>query len=256
MAPGLRLAELTQDLKRAVVFLTRLPLGAMATPSPQEQSRALRVYPVVGAGIGAFGALIYWLAESLNLGPGLAAVLAVAACVIITGGLHEDGWADCADAMGVAGGPQRRLEVMRDSRLGSFGVIALFMALALRVLALASLAGPAAAATALIAVHTVSRGFFPVAQVILMPARTDGLGAALAPPTRQTLGLAAALALLVALLALGWMAGFLVFAVSLLAGLIFLVLARRAFGGYTGDVLGGLQQAIEIAGLLTLVALQ
>lgn len=255
MAPNLRLAELTLDLKLAIGFLTRIPVRLRTAPSAQEQTRALRLYPLIGAALGAFGGLVFAIAEGLNLGSGLAAVLTLAAIIVLTGGLHEDGWADCADAAGVPKDRARRLEVMRDSRLGSFGTIALFFSLALRAVALASLAGPVLALSALIAVHAVSRAFFPLAMALLPPARSDGLGAALAPPDRLTIGVAAGLALIIALVTLGWSSGILVFLVSLVGGLVFLGLARHAFGGYTGDVLGALQQVTEIIGLLTLVAL-
>ncbi len=186
----------------------------------------------------------------------LSALVAVGATILATGGLHEDGLADVADGFGGGSGRDRKLEIMRDSALGSYGAMALFLTLAVRVVALAMLGHPELVALALIASHAAARGALPAVMAWAPLARDDGLAAGAGRPTAGAAGLALLLAALAVLLAVGFGAGLLALLVGWLAGALVLAQARRQIGGQTGDVLGAIEQAVEGAVLLTLVALR
>ena len=242
--------------KAALQFLTRLPVRAGAAPPDHALAASAPAFPLIGALVGALGGLAFALAGWLGLPPALAAVLAVAAQVLLTGALHEDGLADLADGCG--GGRTRadKLAIMRDPRLGTFGALALILALLARTAALAALAEPALVAAALIAAGAASRAGLPALMATLAPARDDGLaaGAGRPHPLRVAAGIAIAALLAFIALAPGTAALGLVAA----AGALLLIggLARRQIGGHTGDVLGAAQQLAEIGFLLGALALQ
>jgi len=241
------------DLHLAAVFLTRLPLPLLPDPTPGALARAMRCFPLAGAGLGLIGGLAAVLA-SLALPPLPSALLAVLAVVLATGALHEDGLADLADGLGARGDRDKRLEVMRDSRNGTFGVLALIFSVGLRTSALTMLGSGSAMAWALVAASALSRAMIPAAMQVMAPARPDGLGASAGLPDASVAATAAALGLGIAVMTLG-VGGALAAAVAALIGaLAMVVLARRALGGFTGDVLGAVQQAAEIAILLAVAA--
>jgi adenosylcobinamide-GDP ribazoletransferase len=242
------------DLKVALIFLTRLPLRHEGRIAGGELGRALRTGPLVGVLVGLVGAAGFWAAGLLALPPLLCGLIAVAATILFTGALHEDGLADTADGFGGGVDRARKLEIMRDSRIGAYGVVALILSIGLRAGALAALATPAAAGAALVAAHAVARAALPAAMIAMPPARKDGLAATGGRPAAIHAANAVILAGLLGLLALGPGAGL----AGLLAGaggaLAVIVLARAQIGGYTGDVLGAVQQAAEIAVLLAAAA--
>ncbi|MFD2175754.1 adenosylcobinamide-GDP ribazoletransferase [Rhodobacter lacus] len=237
----------------AVVMLTRLPAPRLPDPAP-SLAAASWAFPLAGALLGALSALVLSLALALGLPPALAAGLALAAQVMMTGALHEDGLADCADGFWGGHTRERRLEIMRDSRIGSYGVTALVLALGLRWQALAHLtaAGPGLASAALVALAMASR-VAPVALMATMPpARDNGMG-------HRARGAApAALAVALALGLSGFaLPGLPILAPSLAGALAALAVARIArakLGGQTGDVLGASQQCAELAGWCALCA--
>ncbi len=228
----------------ALVFLTRLPLGRFLPDRVLPLSGSLWAFPLVGALIGALAGLPLLLDGP----PLLLAAGAVTLAVWLTGALHEDALADFTDA---AGGRDResRLRIMRDSHIGSYGVMALILATALRIAAL-TLAGPAA----LIAACAGGRTAIVLAMVALPPARSDGLGRAAGRPSGGAIGIVALLAVLI-LLPQGW-AGL----AAALAGLAVLSLvirqARRWLGGQTGDVLGSVSLLTETAMLVVFAMLK
>ena len=238
----------------ALGFLTRLPAGRRhgAGPSLAEAGAA---FPLVGLLVGLIGAVVFWLASALSLGPVIAALLTLAATMLVTGALHEDGLADTADGLGGGRGRDRKLEIMRDSALGSFGGLALMLSVLLRVAALAALAEPGAVAAALIASHAASRALLPAVMAWAPAARPDGLAAGAGRPSAGVAGLGLLIGALVTLFALGFAAGLLALLVGWLAGLLLLAEARRQIGGHSGDILGAIEQLVECALLLTLVAL-
>ncbi|MFP1644641.1 adenosylcobinamide-GDP ribazoletransferase [Pontitalea aquivivens] len=237
----------------ALMLLTRLPAGRLADPAPPIGA-SLWAFPLAGAAIGLIGAGLLGAALSLGLPPTLAAGLAILGQVLATGALHEDGLADLADGLWGGRDRARRLEIMRDSRIGSYGVLALIVSVGLRWQALAALAGddPRLAAAALIVLAMASR-VAPAALLAALPAaRTDGLGhAARGGGGGQVL--AGALLALIALPAVPQALFALPVMALLAAGLGRLALAR--LGGQTGDVLGAAQQVAELGGWLVLAAL-
>lgn len=243
------------EITAAVIFLTRLPVAFPGTMEGDLNARATAWFPLVGAGVGLCGGAVFALATAAGLPPMLAALLALAATVGLTGGLHEDGLADVADGFGGGRDRAHALEIMRDSRVGSYGVLALVFSIALRAAALAALAEPAAVLAALVASGALSRGLLPVVMRGLEPARRDGLAAGHGRPAPVRVALALGLGAAVALAALGTQAPAAI-AGALLATALVGRLARRHLGGYTGDVLGTVQQAVEVTVLIVLVGLR
>jgi adenosylcobinamide-GDP ribazoletransferase len=242
-------------------FYTRLPTPAVAgAHAPPDFDAGGWAVPLVGALVGALGGAALLIALRLGLSPTLAATLAVATLALVTGGLHEDGLADFIDGIGGGATSERKLEIMRDSRLGAYGALALCLTSLLRVFALSALAqtgGPAAGA-ALTFAGAVSRSAGLLPMSLLAPARPDGAGAAVTPPSPRALGAMAGKALLIAVAPLLSGASPLVVALAFLLGYATSALiarvASRQIGGYTGDVLGAAQQTAEIVVLLTLSA--
>ena len=247
------LRRIGHDLKVCLLFSTRIPLPHAEPVGGGEIAHASWALPVVGAAIGLAGAVVYGVAYRLGLPPLVGAALAVATTLIVTGGLHEDGLADTADGFG-GRDRERRLEIMRDSRIGTFGAAALVVSLLLRTAALASLAGPGAVALALIAAHAGARAMMPAFLRLVPAARPDGLAADAGRPTRNSAVVAAALGIAVVMLALGVTRG-LAACLLLLAGFAAVrSLCLAAIGGQTGDVAGALEQIGEIAVLLAAAA--
>jgi len=252
MEGGVSAKALSTDLRTGLAFLTRLPLVHSQSTTGADLVRASWTFPIVGAGVGAFGALIYWLMHALGLPAFVGAVLAVAGTALITGCLHEDGLADTADGFGAGGTRERKLEIMRDSQIGTYGAAVLILSLLLRVGAIASLAEPALAALALIAAHAGARAVMPVFMRLVPRARQDGLSADAGMPPQRSSVLAVAIGLVALFLCLGLSAT--VIAIVLLAMALALMawLSIRQIGGQTGDVLGAIEQMSEI--LILLVA--
>jgi adenosylcobinamide-GDP ribazoletransferase len=234
----------------AVQFLTRLPVPRLASFEPEWPVRAARFFPLVGQLVALLVGGV-WLAAGRLWGAPVGAVLAVGAGVLITGGFHEDGLADTADGLGGGTTPARRLEIMKDSRIGSFGALALVVGLLARVAALASLS-PWAGVVALVVAHGAARAVAVVAMaatpyvgdVTGMKARPAGVR-----PTPAEAGFAliwgvAPLALL------PWPQALVGAALALAGALAVTLSARRLIGGHTGDVLGAVEQVCEAALLL------
>jgi adenosylcobinamide-GDP ribazoletransferase len=242
------------ETRLALSFLTRLPLPLRPEAAAQPVGAAVRAFPLVGVVVGAVGGLIYAVADLLGMSPTVSALLAIAAMVIVTGGLHEDGLADSADGLG-AMTREKALDIMRDSHIGTFGVMALFFVLSLRVVALSYAGSSIEAVSVLIAAAAGSRAVIPALMYLLPPARRDGLGRAAGHPDRRRVvdaGALGAVIVVVALWPIYW--GLLAIAVATAAACVVAWLARRRLGGHTGDVLGAAQQLAETAILLSYVA--
>lgn len=242
------------DLNVALIFLTRLPLRSDTALDLRDLARASYVFPLVGALVGALAALAYWAALLVGLPSLPASIAALATLIAVTGALHEDGLADTADSLGAGDDRERALAIMRDSRIGTYGTIALVLALVARLIALAGLWDPAVVAGVLIAVGALSRAALPVVMLVQPPARRDGLaaGAGCPPPWRVAAG--CALALLVSLACLPAAKALLAVAALCVVTALVAWRLRRRFGGHTGDTLGAVQQAGEIAFLMAIVA--
>jgi adenosylcobinamide-GDP ribazoletransferase len=253
MTNDISLSGLSTDLKTGLAFLTRVPVKSPSVTS-DDLVRASWTFPIIGAGIGAFGALIYWLAHGLGLQPFVAAVLAVTATLLLTGGLHEDGLADTADGFGANTDSEGKLAILRDSRIGTYGAAALTLSLLLRVSAIASLASPALVAAALIAAHSGAHASMLVFMRRVPNAREGGLSADAGAPPRASSLIASAIAAVIMLLCLGLGATLASLLLLAAAGGALAWLSLRQIGGQTGDVLGAFEQGAEILILLTVAA--
>ena len=262
----------------ALQFLTRIPvpahwLGGTASEPAWDAAwlnACVRYFPLVGALVGASGALVLVGAQAL-LPPAAAALVTVMAMIWLTGAFHEDGLADTFDALGGSVSRARALEIMKDSRIGTYGALALGTVTALRVAVLAALLahGLLLSCVALIVAHAVSRMASLVVMVSL-PYAGDAEHAKAKPLATQVplaqLGWGA-LVLVIVLLAVAagaaWlgplapngvaMLGVLLGTSLLVAGLMRRWLRQR-LGGYTGDTLGATQQLSEVAGLTVMLA--
>jgi adenosylcobinamide-GDP ribazoletransferase len=242
------------ETRLALSFLTRLKLPLRPEAAAQPVGAAVRAFPLVGVLVGTVGGLVYTVADLLGMSPTVSALLAIAAMVILTGGLHEDGLADSADGLG-AMTREKALAIMRDSHIGTFGVMALFFVLSLRVVALSYAGSSIEAACLLIAAASGSRAVVPALMYMLPPARRDGLGWSAGHPDRRRVvdaGALGAVIVVVALWPIYW--GLLAIAAAAAAACVVAWLARRRLGGQTGDVLGAAQQLAETAVLLSYVA--
>jgi adenosylcobinamide-GDP ribazoletransferase len=240
------------DIADALRFFTRLPLPATA-PRPLDFNHMAWAAPLAGATVGAVGAGVLALASLLGLPPLICAALATASLVAAAGALHEDGLADVADGFGGGATRERKLAIMRDSRIGAYGAIALALSLLVRVGALAGALshGFWNAAGALVIVAGLSRAGALMPLALLDPARADGAGAAAGRLDPAAFAAACGVAVLLAA-ALGSLtigAGRAI--VAALGGAIgaaaMTALASRQIGGQTGDVAGAAQQWAEIA---------
>jgi adenosylcobinamide-GDP ribazoletransferase len=245
--------QLAADVAAALLFSTRLPLRSAAAITGADIARASWALPVAGAIVGLMAAVVYWLARGTGLPPLVAAGLTVAASLVVTGCLHEDGLADVADSFG-GGTRERKLEIMRDSRIGTYGVCALFMSLLLRTGALAAIADPALAAPVLLATHMAARSHMAPFMRLVPPARADGLSVGVGAPPRASAMAALIIGVAALGIGLGPTAG--VCAIVLLAAeFAFLQwLCIRQIGGQTGDVLGALEQMSEVTILFVAAA--
>ncbi len=241
------LSALRDDICSALALLTRLPTPAHSAAG----ARAAWAYPLAGLAVGGTAALTGWLALALGLPGPLAAGLMLVASVLATGALHEDGLADACDGLWGGQTAERRLAIMRDSRIGSYGVIALVLALGLRWSALAALIASGHVVAPVLAAAVLSRAPMVVQMRALPLARGDGLSQSVGRPDPRATSLAVALALFLVLVLAGW-AGLAAAVAVALAGLGAGALARRRIGGQTGDILGATQQLSEIAALAVL----
>ncbi|WP_119419181.1 adenosylcobinamide-GDP ribazoletransferase [Desertibaculum subflavum] len=242
----------------AIHWLTRIPWPYTAQQPAPKLAETLWAFPLVGALVGTAGGLAWALLQALGATPLLAAVAAVIVPVLLTGLLHEDGFADFCDGMGCRGTAADRLAAMRDSRLGVFGAAGLALLLLVRVAALASFASASAAAVSLALSHAAGRFAIAPVMLLLPLARTDGAAvAADRPQAVQVIAAALALALvwLVGSILLGdWSGPFLAVLVALALAIPIAAKANRRLDGYTGDVLGAIVAVAE-AGAITALAL-
>lgn len=254
MAERHPVASLIEDLRVSVAFSTRLPLHR-ADDDPARVGRALRLAPIAGLLVGALVASVLTIGSALGLPPLAAAILALFAGFWFTGGLHEDGLADTADGLGATARQARRLEIMRDPAVGTFGAVALVTSFGLRAVALAAITPTSTTWAALLVAHSFSRALFAPAMFAMPAAQRDGLSGTLVKPTGRDALLSLGLGLGLALAVQGISGALLLSIVGLSAAVLLLLVARWKIGGYTGDVLGALQQVVEIVLLLALASL-
>jgi adenosylcobinamide-GDP ribazoletransferase len=241
------------DLRTAVAFLTRLPMPHPDGSTPANFVRANRMFPVVGALIGLVVGMLYLGMLAAGVPNLAAAALVLGAGAILTGALHEDGLADVADGFGGGGDPAAKLEIMRDSRLGTYGALILMVSFVAKLAALAALPGTLVV-PGLVAAHALARGVLPAMSMNLPYARKDGLAANAGRPDLRITTTAAGLALAIALLSLPWIEALAAAVAAGVSAAVMGILAQRQIGGQTGDVLGAAEQIGETAILVLLAA--
>jgi adenosylcobinamide-GDP ribazoletransferase len=241
--------RLPSDLLSAFALLSRLPL-----PNHRATGAASAwAWPLVGAVLGALGAALASGALWLGVTPGVTAALVLAIGAMLTGGLHEDGLSDTADGLYGGWTRERRLEIMKDSRVGSYGVLALVLVTLARWSALTAVLVYGGHWAALVASGALSRAPMALIMALLPNARGEGLSHATGRPSPATALLALILAVAIAAALTGWAAVPLIFA-ALAAALWLAFSALRRIGGQTGDILGASQQLAEAACLAVLSA--
>ena len=236
-----------RDIFTALGLLSRLPV-------PGDDARGAAsawAWPLAGLAVALPAALIAGTALHLGLSGGAAAGLALLAQCVLTGALHEDGLADSADGFWGGWEKPRRLEIMKDSHIGTYGVLALILITLLRWQALASLFSAGHVLVPLLIAAALSRAPMAVVMAALPNARGTGLSQSVGQPPRQTALAACILALAIAVLLAGF-GGALTAVPVALTTLAVMAIARAKIGGQTGDVLGATQQLTDCAALLVL----
>ncbi|MEX6507408.1 adenosylcobinamide-GDP ribazoletransferase [Jiella sp. M17.18] len=244
---------------RSLAFLTRLPAPDRTFAGRPALGKDAFAFPLAGLVAALPAALVLIAADGAGLSPVVAALLSLAALIATTGALHEDGLADVADGLGGHHAAERALTIMKDSRIGAYGTLALVLSVGLRVGLLAELletGGRGAAALGLIAAASVSRGAMAWLWASLASANPDGVAGRSGRPSRRA-GLVAlllgdALHLGLGTASFGLWRSLAGLALGGLALLWFRAFIRRRLGGQTGDCLGAAQQLTEIAALIGL----
>lgn len=252
MGSGL-LEKTAKDFALALVFLTRLPLPHLDF-SGRSLSSALWAAPLVGVIVALIGGIVFAIAAWLGLAAGPAAALALTATMLVTFCLHEDGLGDTADGFGGGRTRERKLEIMRDSRVGTYGVAALALSILLRWTALSDLASAPHVLAGLIAAHAASRGLIPAFMNSVPSARAQGLAADAGALSTDVAIVGLVLGGL-SLLLLGFAGAVVVAALLALWFLALRKLCLAQIGGHTGDTIGALQQSAEILVLLAASAI-
>jgi adenosylcobinamide-GDP ribazoletransferase len=249
------LRRATADLKIAVSLCTRFPLVPHAPLDDGDVARASWAFPIAGLLVALAGGVTYWLANRLHVQPEPGSALALVATALFTGAMHEDGLADTVDGWG-GNSPEQRLEIMGDSRIGTYGACALALSFLLRWTTLADIGEIAdirTVVTALIVAHTVSRAVLPAFMYLVPSARAEGLSSSAGRPPGQSVAIAIALGILCLLLVFGPKLAMIALLLLALEALALARVATRQIGGQTGDVLGAMQQIAE-ATLLVMAA--
>jgi adenosylcobinamide-GDP ribazoletransferase len=248
------------DVARAVAFLSRIPMPPAAFAGFNGKlDRVSRAFPVAGILIGLLPAIVLYVMLLVHADRLMSALVALAVQAAVTGALHEDGLADCADGIGGGRNRDHSLTIMKDSRIGTYGAIALILSFAIRAAAITAIARGApsfAAALALPAVACISRSALVWHWHRLAPAKIDGVAAAAGKPSESVMQTALVSGCVLAALLLWPGLGLLPLVCSLLAAglavMAFTTLIRKKLNGQTGDTLGAAAQISETAALCAL----
>ena len=240
-----------EDVIVALGLLTRLPLPAR--PLPDRGGQSAWAYPVAGLVIACCGGLALGLAGALGFSAGFAAAMALAVTAMVSGAMHEDGLADTADGLWGGWEKARRLDIMKDSQIGTYGVLALILSVLARWSLLSMAIQANAGFGALVAAAMISRAPMVALTLWLPNARGEGLSHHVGRSEGLSAAIAAGVAFVGAMLAVGSAAPAALILAFLVAGGLGLV-AKAKIGGQTGDILGASQQLAEIAALAVIVA--
>lgn len=240
--------QLLQDLRAGLELLTRLPVPA-GTSAPR--SDAAWTWPIIGTVVAALGIVGAVMALRVGLPVATSALIFMVVTTLASGALHEDGLADCADGFYGGRNKARRLEIMKDSQIGSYGTLALVLAALLRWTLLSDLLAGGFFVHMIVAA-ALSRAMMAAVMAAVPNARGTGVSQSVGRPTYGAAGVALALAVLGGVATTGWITGLLTLAALGFAAATAGV-AKAKIGGQTGDVLGAVQQISEIGILLTAV---
>ena len=235
------------DIATALALLTRLPVPAQFA----RGAKAAWAYPLVGIVTALIAAVPTGAMLALGVSPILAALVWMASHVIVTGAMHEDGLADSADGLWGGWDKARRLEIMKDSHIGSYGVIALCLSLVARWVAAGIILQGAGWLWPLIAVDVLSRAAMPAVMAYLPHARETGLSHAQGRAPKLTAGMAVFAAIAISVALIGALTAPLV-VIATLTAMSVAAIAKSKIGGQTGDILGATQQVVEITLLIAL----
>lgn len=244
------LAGALDQIRLAASFLTIIPLLDQRPRAPEAVARSFGWFPLIGFVLGAILALADYLLHGI-LGPAARAAVIVIALVVVTGAVHLDGLADTADALGAGRDSARALEILRDSRIGTFGAIALFFVLTLKLAALASLSG-ARRYTAIGLAPGLARWAMVLVAEGLTYLRAEGAGAAMLRQGSLRNWRAATIVALAGVALVHSLAGLAAAIVALAIALAMRGFYRRWLGGVTGDLIGATGEIVETAVLLAL----
>ena len=250
-----RLKDYAGQFFLCFMFFSRLPLPGFLerlVTEDHQLGKSVAYFPIAGFFIALLPAST-WFLTSLFFPPLLAAAIAIFAGIATTGALHEDGFADSIEGLCATSDKARALEIMRDSRIGAYGGLALFATTALRWAALASL-GPITGALALLISHSGARAAMTPAFSLAVYAREQGLASQVANNiSSNAVFLAIAIAALIAF-ALGQFMALTALIIGIFMAYLALFWLKHRLGGYTGDGLGLMEQVAEITIMLILVA--
>lgn len=246
-------ATIFDDIRLGLVFFTRLPLPHFEVRD-RSLADAIWTAPLVGFVVAFLAWLVFATGHALGLAEEPAAALAIAAAMLVTGCLHEDGLSDTADGFGGGRTRERKLEIMRDSRIGSYGAAALVLSVLARWSAIVEIEDPAPVFAALVAAHVGSRALIPAFMRHLPQARIDGLAARVGAVADGAVIAALAIGAL-GLLFLGFNGAIVAALCLAILFFAFRKLCLAQIGGQSGDTIGALQQLAEIALLFTASAI-
>ncbi|UOA27908.1 adenosylcobinamide-GDP ribazoletransferase [Pseudosulfitobacter sp. DSM 107133] len=238
------------DVIVALVLLTRLPLPQAPRVAFARQAQAVWAFPLAGLAVALVAAVVGWICMAMGLPVPVTAGLMLATLVVTTGAMHEDGLADTADGLWGGFDVARRLEIMKDSHIGTYGVLALGLGVGLRWMALS--ATLAVGVGPMVAAAVLSRGLLPALMAWMPHARRTGLSHQVGRPSQGVALAALGIAVLMARVVAGWGAIWALVLAMLAVGAVG-ALARAKIGGQTGDILGAAQQVAELVILLALV---
>jgi len=242
------------DVALSLVLLTRLPLPELSADAFKRQARAAWAFPLAGLATALPAAAAGGAALAAGLPAPVAAGLILVLQILLTGAMHEDGLADCADGFWGGFTRERRLEIMKDSRIGTYGVLALVLSAGLRWSALAALL-PVTGVLPVLAVAVLSRAPMAFLMTGLPQARSSGLSRTVGAPPVAAAWLGLALSVLISVVLLGAVTTLAAALIATAALVLLAVLAHRKIGGQTGDVLGATQQITEITLLIAMTGL-